>query len=140
MIVNGFEFDFEADYWAFLGEIKRVITCINTNTEFEETSQTGYCHFIPSVNQAPADVNAPANKNTASGAKTPHRPSGGPTLLGTIFGGQKETATRNHRWEVTGHNLVVVDTHSQYRGKYFHHHMHSFSISQPDCGCFEWRF
>jgi hypothetical protein len=132
MIVNTFEFDSEVEYWTFVGEIKRSITCIHTNTKHEAGAQAGHCHYLPSMSQTALEASAtpgapngstkpaPASsKSAAASSKSSHRGSTGQGILGSLlFGGQKDSVPRNHRWEITGPSLVVVDTHSQYRGTF----------------------
>ena len=123
MIVNSFQFENEIDYWTFVGELKRSITCIQMNMKQEEEIRVGYCHYTPSalqtsIDQSTATTTSNNNKTNTSGTvqRTVHRPSGGGGFLGSLFSAQKEVP-RTHRWEVRGATLTIVDTHSQYKGK-----------------------
>jgi hypothetical protein len=141
MIINAFEFDSEIEYWGFVGEIKRAISNINTNIKPEEGSQCGYCHFLPSATQGNVDHST----GSAGGAKAApavpqraaHRPSGGGGFLGSLFSAQKDAVPRTHRWEVSGSSLVIVDTHSQYRGNHLTPLLHaSFAAPSSFYCCF----
>lgn len=115
IIIHGFEFENEIDYWTFVGEIKRSIACIHSNIKQEDELKSGFCHFIPSPAQTAPESTA---NGTASVAGADKRRSGTAAgLFGSLFTAQKEVIPRHHRWEVRGSSLVIVDTHSQYRGE-----------------------
>lgn len=116
IIIHGFEFENEIEYWTFVGEIKRSIACIHSNTKPEDAMKTGFCHFIPSPVQNLPDGTSGLTAPGASVADKRKSGHGG-GLFGSLFATQKEVVPKNHRWEVNAASLVIVDTHSQFRGE-----------------------
>lgn len=137
MIVHSFEFENEIEYWTFVGEIKRTIANLHSGTEHEGPERTGYCQYLPTASQVSELQAAPPhtpNGHTGpvpnNGSHTPQRKSGGSAppassgFFGSLFTGQREGAAKTHRWEINGKSLVIIDTHSQFRGRYM-----------SDCSC-----
>ena len=122
MIVHSFEFENEIEYWTFVGEIKRTIADFHSGTKHEDAHQTGYCQYLPTSNHNPDPV-TPNTDGNGNFTPQPHRKSGGGApppsggFFGGLFSGQKDSGAKTHRWEINGQSLVIIDTHSQYRGE-----------------------
>ena len=135
MIVHGFEFDNEIDYWTFIGEIKRSVVGIVNKTNQGGANQSGLCHYLLNASNSGNDNSNNNNSNTGaeSSGRAPAVPrksnggtgttatgggGGGGGFLGSLFSTAKETAAaRMHRWEIHGYSLVITDSHHTFRGE-----------------------